>query len=692
MSNGSLAHSQVPKVVLTTNGKIIVTGQVVGFSVGKSVEVSGYITQTNGAYIPFSYMTDVLPPSNPGDPPQVTATIDSANLNEQDDVTVIMRVSETWPSVLDRDDPDPTTGIQAAWKPKSGLAFDVWGAPNTNAAEASNQLQLPGAVPRQSLGDAATSRIGTSSYRWSGSEISDLYHGRWWDRVSLIRKDDLADSVISGRFTKMLPNLPPAEFSLDDLELLAEEMTPKQRVTPAPEGTLAPEEDRKIQAAYTYLGQFVDHDLTFDPTSQLREFLDLRQIKALEDYRTPRFDLDSLYGRGPADQPYLYNKDGKRMLLGNRMSGNTFDPGAFQVPRGPNGRALIGDPRNDENRIVSQLHAIFLRFHNQVADHLGKDTSFQEVRQQVRWHYQWVLVNDFLPTVIEAATLSSIFPDPYHPAPVPALGLSRPGKNLNLMPVEFSVAAFRFGHSMIRPEYQLNTMIKRPIFSADPGDTANLAGFRPIPANWAIDWQFFIELGEGLEPTAIGPPRDPTARRTQMAYKIDTSLVSPLRDLPPEIASNPSMLALRNLERGATFGLPSGQAVARVLGLEPITDKELMIGKATDDAQQKPLVRIAKGFAGKAPLWTYILSEAQVMSWKNANRGVPRNDIPIKLGPVGGTIVAGVFAALLQGDPTSYLNQGAPFSPIPKFAPNGEFGLAELIKVALRPTQDSDTK
>ena len=133
------------------------------------------------------------------------------------------------------------------------------------------------------------------------------------------------------------------------------------------------------------------------------------------DFRTPRFDLDNLYGRGPDDQPYMYRKDGIRMLLGERMSGDPFDPGAVQLPRGPSGRALIGDPRNDENRIVAQLHAIFLRFHNRVVHQLGgkKHVSFQEVREQVRWHYQWVLVNDFLPTILDKQTYKSVFPDPF---------------------------------------------------------------------------------------------------------------------------------------------------------------------------------------------------------------------------------------------------------------------------------------
>ncbi len=294
------------------------------------------------------------------------------------------------------------------------------------------------------------------------------------------------------------------------------------------------------------------------------------------------------------------------MLLGEPMSGNPFDPEARQIPRGPNGRALIGDPRNDENRIVAQLHATFLRFHNQVADHLGRQqeaVTFDEVRNLVRWHYQWMLVTDFLPTVVNDETYQSIFADRYDPAPrLPGLRSGR----LKLMPVEFSVAAFRFGHSMIRPVYRLNTTIeRRPIFAPDRGagvdadDAADLGGFRPIPADWAIDWQFFIDLGPGAGPRAMGPLYDPVARKPQHAYKIDTSLASPLRRLPSRIASHPSILALRNLERGRVFQLPSGQAVAEALGEPVIPDDKLLIGKAT--AEDRTSSNRSRGSARASP-------------------------------------------------------------------------------------------
>jgi hypothetical protein len=148
-------------------------------------------------------------------------------------------------------------------------------------------------------------------------------------------------------------------------------------------------------------------------------------------------------------------------------------------------------------------------------------------------------------------------------------------------------------------------------------------------------------------------------------------------------------LALRNLERGAAFWLPTGQQVARALGEKPIPDDKLVIGKATakDRDKLQTLRQIAPGLAGRAPLWAYVLSEAQVTSWDRADNDQSRDSIPIKLGPVGGRIVTDVFAALLLGDRTSYLRLGAPFTPIKEFTRDGKFGLAELINFALKPTQ-----
>jgi len=647
-----MSHSEVPRIELNRDGTVTLFVNVGGFEAGTPVEISGYATQTNGGVATFR---------------DVQLMQDDYT---QEGVIMVVRGVPVIGSPFKADEPVMVVAQAAdAWITK--LPMDTGEKPLSEAMEAAKARTGQVNIRTAWNSDEKTYHSlfsPASSYEKPPPATTLMRRSTWGDRG----KPDPPGVVLGGRFAKLFPELPAARFVDTDLELLADEMTSPPE-EPVPETEQDPEENPGIPAAYTYLGQFVDHDLTFDPASRLRESLTKAQLQELVDYRTPRFDLDNLYGRGPDDQPYMYREDGIRMLTGEPMSGDPLDPRAVQLPRGPNGRALIGDPRDDENRIVAQLHAIFVRFHNRVFHELGgkKHVGFQEVREQVRWHYQWILVNDFLPRILDERTYQSVFPDPYTCiTTIPRLREI----DLGLMPVEFSAAAYRFGHSMIRPRYRLNRKIERPIFSGARGDTADLGGFRPIPANWAIDWRFFIHLDDGAGP--------------QLSYKIDTSLVHPLSMLPAHIAKgHPSSLALRNLRRGVTFQLPSGQLVAEALGMQPIANEDLMIGKATADTQQKSLAEVVPGFGTDAPLWTYILSEAQVTSWKNAGPVADKNLIPIRLGPVGGRLVAEVFASLLRGDPTSYLNAKARFEPIADFAPGGTFGLAELINVALRRTR-----
>jgi len=661
-----MPNSAVPRITLNQDGTITLHVAVYNFDEGTPIEISGQATQANGAVATFYSVQEMPAGGEKGVELQLppVAAVPPNTFVAGFPITVVARAAVAWITTLEADlgSGDPGGSGNSQGRAVSGTLTAAWKENNANWAVAWTGQTSPAVWQSQAA-------------QQSPPATTLIHHGTWWDRV----KRDPLDVAMEGRFTRLFPDLPAARFDHADLERLAREMTAPPE-DPVPTGA-DPEENRAIPAAYTYLGQFIDHDLTFDPTSSLRESLTRAQLQALVDFRTPRFDLDNLYGRGPDDQPYMYEEDGIHMLLGEPMSGNPFDPGAVQLPRGPNGRALTGDPRDDENRIVAQLHAIFLRFHNKVVDQLGgKNVSFQEVRQQVRWHYQWILVNDFLPIIMEEQTYKSVFPGPY--SRVPTIPRLREG-DLELMPVEFSVAAYRFAHSMVRPQYRLNTTIERPIFSTDPSDTADLGGLRPIPSDWAIDWQFFIDLDHGAGPVAGGPLSSPVERKPQLSYKIDTSLVHPLGKLPARIATDPPSLALRDLERAVTFQLPSGQRVAEALGIPVIPDEELVIGKATAEGPKKPIIRVAPGFAGNAPLWTYILSEAQVTSWKNAGPGLAKDDIPIKLGPLGGRLIAEVFASLLRGDPTSYLYAKPRFVPIKDFTHDGTFGLAELINVAL---------
>jgi hypothetical protein len=501
--------------------------------------------------------------------------------------------------------------------------------------------------------------------------------------------------IFDGPFGRIFRALPPADFGLDDsasekaLKALGTAMiSDEDRPKDGPD-----DEESGIPAAYTYFGQFIDHDLTFDPASSLQRQND---PDALVDFRTPRFDLDSVYGRGPDDQPYLY-VDGVHFLLGEELTGRALGQAltAYDLPRsraraavppGP-ARAIIGDPRNDENVIVSQLHGLMLRLHNKLAsDHPG--WPFAQVQQEVRFHYQWVVVNDFLLAVVSHDVLREVLPHLAHRSSLhqykPRLEFYQPRDN-PFMPLEFSAAAYRFGHSMVRPGYRLNDAIgPLPILSASRRNARSLTGFDQFPDRWAIDWARFLDL----EPRPSGDENSPAnlgnRQRTQLAYRIDTSLVNPLGRLPHRIASDPPPnLASRNLLRGWRMRLPTGQDVARAMGVPVLPDADILIGKFTGDAAdiKGDIVKVGgDAFKGKCPLWTYVLAETEevVTSFKTTD-----GDQPIKtrrLGPVGGRIVAETFAGILASDSSSFLNLNPRWTP--SLAVNGVFGLRELVAAA----------
>lgn len=533
-------------------------------------------------------------------------------------------------------------------------------------------------------------------------------HGTWWRRWPHDGVPDEGDAAFESRFVRYLPKR-KADYPAEAVTELGQAMTAAPEEQPTPEGESDPEENRGtavdpgITAAYTYLGQFIDHDLTFDPVSSLHgRPLSDAELARLIDFRTPRLDLDNLYGRGPADQPYLFEDDGLHLLEGPPLSGNPNDPRSCDVPRGPNGRALIGDPRNDENRILAQLQATMLRFHNRMVDLAvkgGGELTLADVQDQVRWHYQWAVVHDFLPTVVQPDVLHDILPgltsDPATTDDRPKYRLpylrnradnpKHAGQLLPRVPVEFSVAAYRFGHSMIRPVYRINSSIaRRPIFGGGNAPNANLGGMRPIPDDWGLDWQFFIDVDAGAPQPATSSLDDPVARTPQFAYKIDTSLVNPLGNLPAAIATNPSSLGERNLQRGIAFSLPTGEQAAEALDVRPLEPDDILIGKATgDEADRMAISEIAGGaFTGHTPLWTYVLAEAWSTSWARAE-STPPGDVVTRLGPVGGHLVAETIMAFLDGDPGSYLNQPNRFKPAADLTRDSSFGLAEIIRTAV---------
>ena len=494
--------------------------------------------------------------------------------------------------------------------------------------------------------------------------------------------------LFQGRFGRMFRSLPAAKYGKDDAESRANLMKLGVFMTSDfdPPKDAPDAEESSIPALYTYLGQFIDHDITFDPMSSLIKHTD---PDALTDFRTPALDLDNVYGRGPDDQPYMY--DGQTFLLGEKIGGGG-DPNAQDLSRNTLGRALIGDPRNDENSIVSQLQALFLRFHNRtVKDHpeIDPKTDLANLQKIVRFHYQFVVLNDFLPRIIHSSVLDDLRTKGHFDRHKLKFFHWR---HEPFMPVEFSVAAYRLGHSMIRPGYRLNDAVLKPIFPVSKtmfppdGIKEGLTGFRPMNSNWGIDWGRFIDIDIRSYGVDKQPPDGPTQKRLQFAYRIDTSVVTPISDLPPEVAADPPSLPQRNLLRSFELGLPSGQDVARAMHISPLTDDKIMIGKAVDKPETGDVrgtiasISDLSAFRGNCPLWTYILAEAA--NFQESVKIPVKEDMTIttpRLGPVGGRIVAEVFLGMMYGDSDSLLNLEPQWQP----ASGADYKLKDFVKYAL---------
>jgi hypothetical protein len=463
----------------------------------------------------------------------------------------------------------------------------------------------------------------------------------------------------------MFPDLQPLAIEDEPLQALADAMTDADPAAPAGDNPNVP-------AGFTYLGQFVDHDVTLDLTSIGEKESD---PGAVENFRTPALDLDSVYGLGTDGSRQLYARnpgdaDGKnpgpKFLIGKTVpAGGVTGNHPNDLPRSPEGFALIGDHRNDENLIVAQTHVAMLKFHNKVCDQLagaGRPAAaiFAEARQIVTWHYQWLVLHDWVERITEKGIVDRIVEE--------GRRFFR-FKRVPFMPVEFSAAAYRLGHSMVREAYSHNRIFTpggvapatlQLLFrftGLSGGIVGDLAPNPPtaptpisvLPANWIIDWRRFHEV-------ALPNPADVPFN---LSRRIDPFVVPTLHSLPGGGGSLP----FRNLKRGVMLGLPSGQDIARAMKIHnPLTPDEIATG---------PDGAIAKkhGLHLRTPLWFYILKEAEQRG--NAER----------LGPVGATIVSEVFVGLVHGDHLSYLwLKGKQWKPtLPSKTP-GDFTMADLLR------------
>jgi len=410
----------------------------------------------------------------------------------------------------------------------------------------------------------------------------------------------------------------------------------------------------RIPAGFTYLGQFIDHDLTFDVTDvALGENLSDDELRQA---RSPSLDLDSLYGRGPRrpgsrkfytpDRAHL--KVGTTAAAGGRGNENR-DLVGFDLPRVTTigAPALIPDKRNDENLAVAQTHLAMIRFHNRVVDRLaGQGVSgpalFRQARALVVRHYQWMIKTDFLPRIVAPAIVNDVFTNGRKVFEVGA-----PPASLPTMPIEFSVAAYRLGHSMVRDAYNWNRVFDNGagtldflfIFSGTSGDLG--AGVN-LPSNWIADFRRLYDFGEAGRADLVVP-----AAKFNRAMRLDTRLVNVLSFLPdgsfggdqntPPIQRN---LAFRNLTRANMLKLASGQQMATLLqsrgvAVTPLTANEIINGRR--GANLSGLTPAERNtIASRTPLWFYALREAELGPGG-------------RLRGVGGRIVAETFHRAMEG-------------------------------------------
>lgn len=406
--------------------------------------------------------------------------------------------------------------------------------------------------------------------------------------------------------------------------------------------------DSNMPAAYTFFAQFIDHDITLDSTSNLHgDPQSTAEVNKLPNMRSASLDLDCVYGFGPEVMPFLYDQTQPgRLLVGNEENAN-------DVPRNSDGRALIGDPRNDENIFVSQMQLLFLRFHNRrIVGH-----SFEEAQQDCRYHYQWLVLNDFLKRVCDEGVynfaISEIKKGKYPKCDI------RDKCHRICMPIEFSVAAYRFGHTLVRSQYPANQ--DYPVVDLFD-ERFGTEGFSHVPSKLTVDWRYLLDVED--------------CHGYVQSKAFDHFLADELIRMPDPIvgrfaSENDRSLAFRNLLRGYALGLPSAQSVAAALkskgyNINPKQDLEWNGIPAWACIDKKYQDKLEK----HTPLFFYLMREAGTIGQAS------------RLGPVGSAILLEVFGAMLVYCDSFLKHKG--WKPDPCIAKCGDFTLADLVRYVER--------
>ena len=427
------------------------------------------------------------------------------------------------------------------------------------------------------------------------------------------------DAASGARYRRLFDGLPPLAVDEDALHSLG------RPDGPCDDTSAGGAADANVAAGWPFFGQFIAHDITAD-RSPIGHRTDPNQLR---NFRSPRANLEGVYGSGPIGSPYLYDKDDPvKLLLGE---------GGHDVPRNHQGIALLGDQRNDVHLFVSQMQVAFIRAHNRIVDRVRADgvaeaEVFEQARRTATWHYQWVILTEFLPVLVGDELVGELLEGGWT--------LLRPDQ-APYIPFEFADAAYRYGHSQIRDSYRVNREFGPvPVFP-------DLMGFGAVPLERAIDWTLQFDV-----------PGNGSAQRSK---KIDGTLTGCLITMPRQITgedegSDYSSLANRDLERGQIVGLASGEAIAREMGVEPLSADQIGLADV--------------GWEYETPLWLYILKEADAL--EDGDR----------LGPVGGRIVAEVLTGIMESDPESFRSVEPSWTPTLPSREPGRFGIADILSPA----------
>jgi hypothetical protein len=451
------------------------------------------------------------------------------------------------------------------------------------------------------------------------------------------------------RFGELFPNLP--EYLVPDAALSALAETMRDRAAGSPLGDNLFYDGTTLTDAYpaglTYVGQFLDHDMTLDRTLLIEA--GGTPTRATRNGRAIAINLDSVYEGAP--------RDGNKL----RLVVNEF--GVLDAPRDEQGFAILGDFRNDENLVLLPVHLGIMRFHNALLDK-GMAATFERAQELTRWHYQWVIAREFLPATIGTALANDIMPFDAAGNPTVNTKFYNRGLARTTMPIEFAVGCYRL-HTLIRNNYNIRSGTRVGIFNTQP---LNLVGGRPVPPELVQQSDMFFRA-----PTS--PPFDPPNTQAgplsfNVARRFDASISPQLFNLPAfALPSNPEFnnLPVRNLIRGSRLGMAAGQDVARAMGVTPLTNAELNVNAANVAGGTHGVTDPV--FQDKVPLWFYFNKEADLLTGGR------------RLGPVGGRIVGEVIAGLLDSDLTSFVNKD--FVPTTPIAPaRGQFTFADLLRFA----------